>query len=242
MSRSPRSLGAAGGYYAFNEPLKQYTQGSKVDPTTTTPNSGSDPRRPGTGKETQSHPGGGSGSGGSADGRGDALSKDGPTSSSPHPSLHSGGASPVDPGAKTVAGTSAQGRKGNSADPDVKIRSAEDARKHDGSGGGGVGVKEMKERKAAGQGLPSAQVRFQFSLSSSRVSLTLRDRLGRKREEPGKGRTTSVFRTPVVHPVDVGLGNEYAERRGHIIGAKERKQSKASTDCITTIMRMNAMR
>ncbi|KAJ9104233.1 hypothetical protein QFC19_004050 [Naganishia cerealis] len=124
-------VGVAGGYYAFNQPLKDYTAG----------------------KETQSHVGGAD----SRDGKGDAAKKDGPKSASPHPSLAYGGASPVDPEAKTVAGTSSQGRKGNSADPDVKLRSTEDAKKQDGSGGGGVGVKEMKERKAAGQGLPSAQ-------------------------------------------------------------------------------------
>lgn len=146
--------GAAGGYYAFNEPLKQYTSGSKVDPSTTAPGAGTDPRRPGTGKETQSHPGGGSGSG--SDGLGDAAKKSA-GSASPHPSLHHGGASPVDPHAKTVAGTSAAGRAGNSADPDVKLRS-DGGKAQDGSGSGGVGVKEMKERKAAGQGLPSSQV------------------------------------------------------------------------------------
>ncbi|KAJ9119549.1 hypothetical protein QFC22_003258 [Naganishia vaughanmartiniae] len=150
-------VGVAGGYYAFNQPLKEYTSGSKIDPTTSSSSAGSDPRRPGVGKETQSHVGGGSGASESEGGKGDALKKSGPTSASPHPSLGYGGASPVDPEAKTVAGTSQQARKGNSADPDIKIRSTEDAKKQDGSGGGGVGVKEMKERKAAGQGLPSAQ-------------------------------------------------------------------------------------
>ncbi|KAI5451822.1 hypothetical protein NCC49_001468 [Naganishia albida] len=141
-------VGVAGGYYAFNQPLKEYTQQQS---------GASNPRRPGTGGDTQSHPGGGSGASSTSGGKGDALKKDGPTSASPHPSLHHGGASPVDPSAQTVAGTSSYGRSGNSADPDVKTRSTEDAKKHDGSGGGGVGVKEMKERKAAGQGLPSSQ-------------------------------------------------------------------------------------
>ncbi|GHJ86752.1 hypothetical protein NliqN6_3154 [Naganishia liquefaciens] len=148
------AVGAAGGYYAFNEPLKQYTSGSKIDPSTTAPGAGTDPRRPGTGKETQSHPGGGSGHA-TDGGLGDAAKKQaGAGTPSPHPSLHHGGASPVDPSAPTVAGTSASGRAGNSADPDVKTR-GDGGRAQDGSGGGGVGVKEMKERKAAGQGLPS---------------------------------------------------------------------------------------
>lgn len=112
----PSFPGVAGGYYAFNQPLKEYTSGSKIDPTTSSSSAGSDPRRPGVGKETQSHVGGGSGASESKDGKGDALKKSGPTSASPHPSLAYGGASPVDPQAKTVAGTSEQARKGNSGE------------------------------------------------------------------------------------------------------------------------------
>jgi hypothetical protein len=38
------------------------------------------------------------------------------------------------------------------------MRSKSDAKQQDGSQGGGMGVKEMRERKMAGQGLPSPQV------------------------------------------------------------------------------------
>jgi hypothetical protein len=38
------------------------------------------------------------------------------------------------------------------------MRSKSDAKQQDGTQGGGMGVKEMRERKMAGQGLPSPQV------------------------------------------------------------------------------------
>ncbi len=43
------------------------------------------------------------------------------------------------------------------ADHNPSLRSSEDAKTHDGTRGGGVGVAEMRERKMAGQGLPSPQ-------------------------------------------------------------------------------------
>lgn len=44
----------------------------------------------------------------------------------------------------------------SAGDKDVKFR--ENAKEQDGTSGGGVGVAEMRERKMAGQGLPSPQV------------------------------------------------------------------------------------
>lgn len=83
-------------------------------------------------------------------------------SSQPHGGLKYGGASPVDPSKPTVAGTSAESRRGNSADHNVKTR--DDAKTQDGTAGGGVGVAEMRERKMAGQGLPSPQVSLALHL------------------------------------------------------------------------------
>jgi hypothetical protein len=79
-------------------------------------------------------------------------------SSQPHSGLKYGGASPVDPSKPTVAGTSPESRRGNSADHNVKTRT--DTKSHDGTGGGGVGVAEMRERKMEGKGLPSPQVSY----------------------------------------------------------------------------------
>jgi hypothetical protein len=79
-------------------------------------------------------------------------------SSQPHTGLKYGGASPIDPTKASVAGTSPESRRGNSADHNVKTRT--DTTSHDGTGGGGVGVAEMRERKMEGKGLPSPQVRF----------------------------------------------------------------------------------
>jgi hypothetical protein len=73
----------------------------------------------------------------------------------PHTPLRGGGANPNTRG-QTVVGTTPDSRKSYSADHDVKIR--EDPTQHDGTGGGGVGLAEMRERKMAGQGLPSPQV------------------------------------------------------------------------------------
>jgi hypothetical protein len=95
---------------------------------------------------------------------------------SPHTPLKYGGASPNDPTKPTVAGTTAQSRvsysgelitprsyayRGRSADRrrDVDVDVADhNPATHDGSGKGGVGVSEMRERKMQGQGLPSKQV------------------------------------------------------------------------------------
>lgn len=66
----------------------------------------------------------------------------------------------VDQSKPTVAGTSPESRKSNSADHNIKIRS--DNTSHDGTGGGGVGVAEMRERKMEGKGLPSPQVGYHF--------------------------------------------------------------------------------
>jgi hypothetical protein len=83
--------------------------------------------------------------------------------------LKYGGASPVDPSKPTVAGTTAESRGANSADHNVKTRS--DATTQDGTGGGGVGVAEMRERKMAGQGLPSPQVSHLLIGSSKEESI-----------------------------------------------------------------------
>ncbi|EIW68005.1 hypothetical protein TREMEDRAFT_63889 [Tremella mesenterica DSM 1558] len=115
----------------------------------------------------------------------DGKDTDGSPSSNPHPSLKSGGASPVNQGSPTVAGTSAEGRKSMSArcitrilalknwakppqtlikvpelslplaDHNVSIRS--NPKEQDGSAGGGQGLAEMRERKMRGQGGPSPQ-------------------------------------------------------------------------------------
>ena len=77
-------------------------------------------------------------------------------SAQPHTNLKYGGASPVDPSKPTVAGTTPESRRGNSADHNVKTRT--DTSSHDGTGGGGVGVAEMRERKMEGRGIPSPQV------------------------------------------------------------------------------------
>ncbi|KAL7424294.1 hypothetical protein Q5752_001884 [Cryptotrichosporon argae] len=73
----------------------------------------------------------------------------------PHAPLKYGGAAPSKGSDATVAGTTPESRKTYSADRDIKTR--ENPNVHDGTGGGGVGVKEMRERKEAGQGLPSKQ-------------------------------------------------------------------------------------
>lgn len=89
-------------------------------------------------------------------------------SSQPHGGLRYGGASPVDPSKPTVAGTTPDSRRGNSADHNVKTR--ENANVHDGTGGGGVGVAEMRERKMDGRGLPSPQVRPWLQLTIDKVT------------------------------------------------------------------------
>lgn len=58
----------------------------------------------------------------------------------------------------TVAGSSPSSRATGSVDKNPAFRSGEDAKEQDGTKGGGVGVKEMKERKEEGRGLPSPQV------------------------------------------------------------------------------------
>ncbi len=55
------------------------------------------------------------------------------------------------------------------ADHDVNVRSTENAKSHDGTGGGGQGVAEMRERKMDGRGLPSPQVGFDPSCPKDRV-------------------------------------------------------------------------
>ncbi|WVR05434.1 hypothetical protein IAU60_002450 [Kwoniella sp. DSM 27419] len=84
----------------------------------------------------------------------DNKNNSGDSSQSPHPALKYGGAAPENIKQQTVAGTSQQSRKSYSADHDIKTNSNPG---HDGTGGGGVGVAEMRERKMAGQGLPSPQ-------------------------------------------------------------------------------------
>jgi len=122
-------LGVAGGLYAFNQPLKQYTEDQKT--------SHNDVRRS---SSNQPQPGAASGG------------------ASPAPALHTGGSTATSAEAPTIAGASPDARRGNSVDHDVKLRSKSDAKQHDGTGGGGMGVAEMRERKMAGQGLPSPQV------------------------------------------------------------------------------------
>lgn len=56
-------------------------------------------------------------------------------------------------------------------DHDAKMRSKEDAKQQDGTQGGGMGVKEMRERKMAGQGLPSPQVSAGAALVSEHGSV-----------------------------------------------------------------------
>jgi len=121
--------GVAGGLYAFNQPLKQYTEDQKT--------SHNDVRRS---SSNQPQPGAASGG------------------ASPAPALHTGGSTATSAEAPTIAGASPDARRGNSVDHDVKLRSKSDAKQHDGTGGGGMGVAEMRERKMAGQGLPSPQV------------------------------------------------------------------------------------
>jgi hypothetical protein len=99
-------------------------------------------------------------------------------SSQPHTNLKYGGASPVDPSKPTVAGTTPDARRSNSADHNVKTRT--DNSSHDGTGGGGVGVAEMRERKMEGRGLPSPQVSF-----SSFSTIRHTDEVGRRHQAPG---------------------------------------------------------
>lgn len=73
----------------------------------------------------------------------------------------------MDPSKPTVAGTTPDSRRGNSADHNVKTRS--DPTQHDGTGGGGVGVAEMRERKMEGRGQPSPQVCCVPSFRSTEV-------------------------------------------------------------------------
>jgi hypothetical protein len=74
------------------------------------------------------------------------------------PPLHTGGSTATSASAPTIAGASAESRRSGSVDHEAPMRSKSDAKQQDGSQGGGMGVKEMRERKMAGQGLPSPQV------------------------------------------------------------------------------------
>ena len=123
-----RYPGVAGGLYAFNQPLKQYTEDQKTHDSVR--------------RSSSNQPQPGAASGGA----------------SPAPPLHTGGSSPSSANAPTIAGASPDARRGNSVDHDAPMRSKEDAKQQDGTQGGGMGVKEMRERKMAGQGLPSPQV------------------------------------------------------------------------------------
>lgn len=120
--------GVAGGLYAFNQPLKQYSEDQKTHDSV---------RRS---SDNQPQPGAAKGG------------------ASPVPPLHTGGSTATSASAPTIAGASAESRRSGSVDHEAPMRSKSDAKQQDGSQGGGMGVKEMRERKMAGQGLPSPQV------------------------------------------------------------------------------------